>query len=227
MACHAVHPARFRFDLENELFAPRTRLVHGDYALVPVNSSHRMHSDRPLSHYYADDNALDTRCALRPHHMIAADAALIDRDGPYSYSARCRNHPHICDDAEYFDLPDPNWRFSYKYPLQCMEPGGARWSPDQIYAYNRDVLRHNNQIARRRAAGVPGEYMMLYPIMDPLGRFPPGFDRPLPIQDFFGMDGKQHSHHFPSQYPPHLPDPPSFPSSPRYCCLTVTVTFLH
>lgn len=196
MACIASYPGLCRHDLETELALPRARLVHEDYALVPLSRSHRIHPDRPLSHYIADDAALDSHYAnqRRPSLRRLADDAVIDRAGPYAYSStlpRCTSVMSPYDDAEYLDLPDPNWRFSYTYPLQCMEPGGVRWSPNQIHAYNRDVLRHNNQIARRRAAGVPGQYMMLHPMMDSLGRFPPGFDRPLSLQDFFGMDGNQ------------------------------------
>ncbi len=71
-----------------------------------------------------------------------------------------------------------------------MEGGRVRWGPDQIRAYNRDVLRHNNQIARRKAAGASAEYMMLHPTMDLQGRFPPGFDAPMRLEEFFGLDGK-------------------------------------
>jgi hypothetical protein len=199
MACLASCGGIYRHDLDTELHLPRTRLVRGDYALVPVTHSHRVHSDRPLSHYYNEDTALDAHCALRPRATFGGvtDASLIDRTGPFdchSCVPRCRGVPHIHDDTEYLELPDPNWRFSYTYPLQCMEAGGVRWSPDQIHAYNREVLRHNNLIARKRAVGAPGEYMMLHPMMDPHGRFPPGFDRPLMCEEFLNMDGKQHSH---------------------------------
>ena len=201
MPCIANHPGLCRHELDAELALPRARLAHEDYALMPLSHSHHMHPDRPLSHYIADDSALDTLYShrRRPIFRGFADDALIDRTGPYAHSPyirRCRSLTCPYNDAECLELPDPNWRFSYSYPLQCMEPGGVRWSPSQIHAYNRDVMRHNNQIARRRAAGVPGEYMMLHPMMDALGRFPPGFDRPLSLQDFFGMDGKQHSHLF-------------------------------
>ena len=196
MACLASHPGFCRHDLETELRSPRARLAHGDYALVPLSHPHRAQSDRPLSHYINDDTALDARCALQHRSILGGveDAAVIDRVGPFGcsqYAPRCGS---LCNDADYLEMPDPGWRFSYTYPLQCVEAGGVRWSPEQIHAYNRDVLRHNNQIARRRNVGVPGEYMMLHPMMDPVGRFPPGFDRPLRLQDFFSMDGKQCSY---------------------------------
>lgn len=195
MPCNASHPGCCRHDLDSELALPRARLAHEDYALVPLSHSHHAHSDRPLSHYIADDSALDPHYShrRRPIHRCYPDDASIAQS---PYIPRCRNPGSPHNDAECLELPDPNWRFSYSYPLQGMEPGGVRWSPGQIHAYNRDVIRHNNQIARRRAAGVPGEYMKLHPMMDSLGRFPPGFDRPLSLQEFFGMDGKQDSHLF-------------------------------
>lgn len=199
MACLASHPGFCHHDLGNEIYSPRPRLVHGDFAVVPLAPSNRGHSNRSLAQHINDDNALDTRCALQHPSNFGGvgDAALIDRNGPFicsSCAPRCRSHPHLCDD--HLDVPE-GWQSPYTYPLQCMEPGGVRWGPDQIHAYNRDVLRHNNQIARRRDGGVPGKYLMLHPMMDPLGRFPPGFDRPLRLQDFFSMDGKQHSHLLP------------------------------
>jgi hypothetical protein len=197
MSCPASYAGNCYCDLENDLHPPRPRLVRGDYALVPLTHSHR--ADRPLSEYISDDSPLNTACTLRHRPILGgvADAAVIDRDGPYghhSYYPHCRSLPQSYDDVDYLDLPDPNWRFSHTYPLPCMEAGRVRWGPDQIRAYNRDVLRHNNQIARRKAVGVPGEYMMLHPTMDLQGRFPPGFDRPMRVEDFFGLDGKQPSH---------------------------------
>lgn len=201
MACLDNYHGLSRRDLEDELYSPRARLVHGDYPLLPVNRSRRLHSDRPLSHFIADDGAHDARCAARHRPLLDSitDPAGIEREGPYDYSScipRCRTLPRLYNDADYLDPPDPHWRFSYTYPLPCMEPGGAPWSPDQIRTYNRDVLRHNNQIARRQAVGAPGEYMMLHPMMDQFGRFPPGFDSPLHPSEFFSMDGKQHFHIF-------------------------------
>ncbi len=199
MACLADYPAFCRHDLDNELHSPQARLISEDYAIVPVKRTHRSYSERPLAHYINDDNASDIRSALRHRPMLGgvADDAIIDRHGPFlssSYSPRYRSLPHLCGDADHLDLPDSNWQLPYTYPLQCMEPGGVRWGPDQIHAYNRDVLRHNNQIARRTNAGVQGEYMMLLPMMDPQGQFPPGFDRPLRLQEFLNMDGKQEIH---------------------------------
>jgi len=194
MPCLISHPEFCRHDLENEGCSSRTRLLHGDFALVPLPHPHRGHSNRSLAQHINDDNALETRCALQ-HRFFPSrveDAAAIDRNGPFIHTLctpRCRGHSHLCDD--YLDAPDSNRRFPHTYPLQCMEPGGVRWSPDQIQAYNRDVIRHNDQIARRRCYGVPGEHMMLHPVMDPHGRFPPGFDRPLRLQDFLSMDGKR------------------------------------
>lgn len=198
MACLAHHQGICRYDLRNELLLPRARLLHSDYALVPLNHSQRARSDRPLAHHIADDSALDARCGLRHRSLLGgvADSAVIDRIGPFggsTCSPRCRSLPHLYDDAEYLDVPE-HWQFSHTYPLQCKESGGIGRSPDQIQAYNRDVLRHNNQIARRRNVGVPGEYMMLHPMMDPLGRFAPGFDRPMPFDHFLAMDGKRHSY---------------------------------
>ena len=197
MACLASYNGCCRCGSGCDRHSSRPRAAQGDYALVPLNHSHR--ADRPLRDYIADDNALDSARGLRPGRVFSGvqDPAAIDRDGPYGYhlhSPRCRSLPHIYED--YLDLPDPNWRFSYIYPLPGMEAGRVRWSSDQIRAYNRDVLRHNGQIARRKAASVPGEYMMLHPMMDPHGRFPPGFDRPVGIEDFFGWEGKWHSHLF-------------------------------
>ncbi|KAF7509978.1 hypothetical protein GJ744_007292 [Endocarpon pusillum] len=212
MACLADYPAFCRHDLDNELHAPQARLISGDYALVPIKRTHRSCSDRPLAHYINDDNALDIRYPLRHRSILggASDDAIIDRHGPFlssSYSPRYRSLPHLCDDADHLDLPDANWRLPYTYPLQCMEPGGVRWSPEQIHAYNRDVLRHNNQIARRRNAGLPDECMMLLPMMDSLGRFPPGFDRPLRLQEFFNMDESlidSHRQHYGLPHPENL-----------------------
>lgn len=193
MAYHPNYNDCYRCDSGYERHSSRPRATHGDYALVPLNHSHR--ADRPLRDYIADENALDSACILRPARIFGGggDSGAIDREGPYRYhphSPRCRNVPHTCDDEDYLDQPDPNWRFSYTYPLACMETGRVRWGPDQIRAYNRDVLRHNNQIARRKAAGVAGENMMLHPMMDPHGRFPPGFDRPVGVEDFFRLEGK-------------------------------------
>jgi hypothetical protein len=201
MACLTTYQGLCRHDLEDELNSPRTRLVHGDYALVPLASNRREHSDYPLSHYINNDSALSPPCALRHRAVLrgVTDAAAIDRQGPFGYSSytpRCRSAPQPYDDAEYFDVPRAGWRFPHTYPLQCIEPGGSRWSPEQIHAYNRDVVRHNNQIASRRMVGVPSEYMMLHPMMDPLGRFPPGFDRPWRLDEFLAMDGKQRPHLF-------------------------------
>jgi hypothetical protein len=196
MPCLISDSGFCRHDLENEVCSSRPRLLHGDFALVPLPHTHRGHTNRSLAQHISDDNALETRCALqhRSFHSRVEDAAVIDRNGPFIPTScaprcRCRGHAHLCDD--YLDGPDIDRRFPYTYPLQCMEPGGVRWSTDQIHAYNRDVLRHNAQIARRRDDGVSGEYMMLHPVMDPHGRFPPGFDRPLRAQDFLSMDGKR------------------------------------
>jgi hypothetical protein len=211
----ASHPGFCRHGSGNEVYSPRPRLeVHGDFALVPLSPAHRGHSNRSLAQYINDDNALDKRCALQHRSFLSGfeDAAAIDRNGPFVYPScapRCRSHPRLCDDY-YPGAPDSNRRFPHTYPLQCMEPGAVRWSPDQIQAYNRDVLRYNNQIARRRDGSVPGEYMMLHPMMDPLGRFPPGFDRPLRLQDFFSMDGEQRSYLLPKRIfstPSHLSTP--------------------
>lgn len=197
-----------RYDLENELSLPRARLIHGDYALVPLRSSRRAHSSHhPLTHYTSDGvpfgqlGALGNRSILHP----VRDAALVDRDGPYRCSSctpRCEVHPQTHDDLEYLDIPHPGWHFPYAYPLSCMEPGGLRWGSDQIQEYNRDVLRHNNQIARRRSINVPAEYMMLHPMMDSLSRFSPGFDSPRSISEFLAMEGKQHSPFFCQKPPP-------------------------
>jgi hypothetical protein len=197
MPCLISHSEFCRHDLENEVCSSRPQILHGDFALVPLPHSHRGHSNRSLAQHINDDNALEARCALqhRSFPSRAEDAVVIDRNGPFihtSCTSPCRGYPHHCDD--YLDAPNSHRRFPHTYPLQCMEPGGVRWSPDQIHAYNRDVIRHNNQIARRRDHGVPGEYMMLHPVMDPHGRFAPGFDRPLRLQDFLGMDGKRRSY---------------------------------
>ncbi len=197
MAWLASHPRLYRHELENELCTPQARLVQGEYALGPLTYSQRVHSDRPLSHYISGDSALEAHYVLR-HRPILGEAggvAVIDRDGPFrlsSYNPRFRSLPHL--DAEYLDMSDPNRRFPYSYPLPCMDTGGIRWSPGQIHAYNLEVLRHNNQIGRRRTVGESGEYMMLYPMMDPLGRLPPGFDRPRRIEEYLALDGKRHCH---------------------------------
>lgn len=190
MACLTTQPGPCRHDLEDELYSPRARLVHGDCHLVPGNNSHRAHSNRPLSHYINGDGALSGPCTHQHRNIVDST---IDRWGPYNHSScvpQCGSLPHTSCESDYLDLPDPNWRFSYTYPLPCAESGSVRWRPDQIHAYNRDVLRHNNQIARRRNVGVSGECVMLHPMMDPLGRFPPGFDRPLALPEFFEMDGE-------------------------------------
>jgi hypothetical protein len=192
MACHTSYPRLYRQDLENECRSPLARLGHGEYALVPLENSRR----RSLAYHINDDSAHDTRCVLdhRPILGGVSDTAIIDRDGPFVRCAcapRCRSLPHSCDDAEHLELTANNGRFPYRYPVRCVEPGGVRWGPEEIQAYNRVVLRYNNQIGRRGAADMPGEPMMLYPMMDTLGRFPQGFDRPVRLPDFLDMDGEQ------------------------------------
>jgi hypothetical protein len=46
---------------------------------------------------------------------------------------------------------------------------------------------------------------MLHPMMDPLGRFPPGFDRPLALPEFFDMDGEPQYHFSPISVFPLIP----------------------
>jgi hypothetical protein len=193
----------FHHPFFDDIYSHRARLVDGGYALIHLPSPQRVRASDPLAHHITnDERAIDDAYALGHRNAIAeiADASAIDREGPYTdassrirspYLHRYRTNPPLYDDLDLFDSPRPGWHFPHSYPISGLEPGGSRLGAEQIRAYNRDVLRHNNQIARRRATGVPSEYLMLHPMMDPLGRFPPGFDRPMNMEDYLAVDGKQ------------------------------------